>query len=168
MTVNYGNRSDDSRYRYRQGLGNSAAYQVSGHPFITGSLTVNNDTQIQVVFPMVARKVTVTNRADVDLLVYFTDATSHVCATSNDGGHTEAVLAGQHYVTLPTTGDKVTFEVKCKEIFIGNKTGNGGAFELHAELTSIHPNDMYELTGSGLTDVDTAGNVGNDYRQKGI
>ena len=27
----------------------------------------------------------------------------------------------------------------------------------HAELTSIHPSDMYQLTGSGLTDVDTAG-----------
>ena len=155
----------DTAYRYRQGLGNSAAYQVSGHPFITGSATVNNNTQIQIVFPMVARKVTVTNRADIDLLVYFTDATAHVSDNGNDfGSHTENVLAGQHYVTLPTTGDKVTFEVKCKEIFIGNKTDNGGAFEVHAELTSIHPNDMYELTGSGLTDVDTTA----DFRTKTI
>lgn len=164
MTEAYGNRSDDSRYRYRQGLGNSAAYQVSGHPFITGSATVNNNTQIQVVFPQVARKVTVENRADVDLFVYFNDATAYVSDNAGDSGYDENVLDGQHYVTLPTTGDKVTFEVKCKEIFIGNKTSDGGAFQLYAELTSIHPNDMYQLTGSGLTDVDTV----NNYRQKTI
>ena len=60
---------------------------------------------------MVARKVTVTNRADVDLLVYFTDGTAHV-SDGNDLNHVENVLAGQHYVTLPTTGDKVTFDSK--------------------------------------------------------
>jgi hypothetical protein len=158
MTEARGNRSDDTRYRYRQGLGHSAAYQVSGHPFITGSTSVNNNSQIQVVFPMVARKVTVTNRADVDLLVYFTDANSHKSANNGASGFDENVLDGRHYVTLPTTGDKVTFEVKCKEIFIGNKTGDNGAFELHAELTSIHPEEMYALSGSGLTDVDTANN----------
>jgi hypothetical protein len=160
MTEAYGNRSDDSRYRYRQGLGNSAAYQVSGHPYITGSLTVNDNTQIQVVFPQVAKSVTVINRADVELYVYFTDGT----ANTGDGGaldltHTEAVLAGQHYISLDNKKDSITFDTKCKEIYIANKSGaGGGAFQILAELTSVSTNDMYELSGSGLTDVDTVVN----------
>ena len=161
MTVNYGNRSDDSRYRYRQGLGNSAAYQVSGHPYITGSLTVTNNSQIQVVFPQVAKSVTVINRADVELYVYFTDGTANTGDTGGDLDltHTEAVLAGQHYISLDNKKDSITFDTKCKEIYIANKSGgDGGAFQVLAELTSISTNDMYPLSGSGLTDVDTAAN----------
>jgi hypothetical protein len=166
MTEARGNRSDDSRYRYRQGLGNSAAYQVSGHPYITGSLTVPDDTQIQVVFPMVAKSVTVINRADVELYVYFVDAPSHVSANDGDEtGLTENVLSGKHYISLDNKKDSITFDTKCKEIYIANKSGgNGGAFQVLAELTSVHPADMYQLTGSGVTDVDTA----NNYRQTTI
>jgi hypothetical protein len=166
MTEARGNRSDDSRYRYRQGLGNSAAYQVSGHPYITGSLTVDDNTQIQVVFPQVAKSVTVINRADVELYVYFVNASSHVSA--NDGersGYTENVLSGLHYISLDNKKDSVTFDTKCKEIYIANKSGGGGgAFQVLAELTSVNANDMYALTGSGVTDVDTA----NNYRQTTI
>ena len=165
MTEARGSRSDDSRYRYRQGLGNSAAYQVSGHPYITGSLSVDNNKQIQVVFPQVAKSVTVINRADVELYVYFTDGTSH---TSDDGdgtSHTENVLNGHHYISLDNKKDSITFDTKCKEIFIANKSGgDGGAFQVLAELTSISTNDMYELTGSGLTDVD----AGVDFRTKTV
>ena len=156
MTEARGSRSDDSRYRYRQGLGNSAAYQVSGHPYITGSTGVNNNTQRQIVFPQVAKSVTVINRADVELYVYFTDGTSHLGdGGTSDLGHTEAVLAGQHYISLDNKKDSITFDTKCKEIFIANKSGgDGGAFQVLAELTSVSTSDMYELTGSGLTDVD--------------
>jgi len=155
----------DTAYRYRQGLGNSAAYQVSGHPFITGSTSVNNNTQIQVVFPMVAKSITVINRADVELYVYFVDGPSHVCSDGDELGHTEAVLGGQHYISLDNKKDSITFDTKCKEIYIANKSGgDGGAFQVLAELTSVHPNDMYALSGSGLTDVDTA----VDFRTKTV
>ena len=166
MTTAYGNTSDDVRYRYRQGLGNSAAYQVSGHPFITGSLTVDNNKQIQVVFPQVAKSVTVINRADVELYVYFVDAPSHVSANDSEySGFTENVLAGKHYISLDNKKDSITFDTKCKEIFIANKSGgNGGAFQVLAELTSIHPEDMYPLSGSGVTDVDATA----DFRTTGI
>ena len=167
MTEARGSRSDDSRYRYRQGLGNSAAYQVSGHPYITGSLSVDNNKQIQVVFPQVAKSVTVINRADVELYVYFTDGTANVgdSGGSYDLNHTEAVLAGQHYISLDNKKDSITFDTKCKEIFIANKSGgDGGAFQILAELTSISTNDMYPLSGSGLTDVDTTA----DFRTKTV
>tara|TARA_R100000152_G_C6599757_1_gene57311 strand:+ start:31 stop:537 length:507 start_codon:yes stop_codon:yes gene_type:complete len=156
----------DTAYRYRQGLGNAAAYQVSGHPFITGSTSIDNNKQVQVVFPQVAKSVTVINRADVELYVYFTDGTANTGAGGAlDLSHTEAVLAGQHYISLDNKKDSITFDTKCKEIYIANKSGgNGGAFQVLAELTSIHPNDMYALSGSGLTDVDTAA----DFRTKTV
>jgi hypothetical protein len=141
-------------YKHRNGLGHVGSYQVSGHPFITGSATVNNNTQLKVEFPSVARSVTVVNRADVALFVYFNDASAFTSANAVDSGHTENVLAGQHYITLDSTKDSVTFEVKCKEIYIGNKDADGGAFQLWAELTGIPSTDMYALSGSGLTDVD--------------
>ena len=67
--------------------------------------------------------------------------------------------AGLHYVTLVGEGDSYEFRCKCKEIYIYNTVsaaqhGDGagtGAFELYAELTHVSANEMYELTGSGIT-----------------
>ncbi len=64
-----------------------------------------------------------------------------------------------HYITLDNKKDAITFDIKCKEIYIGNKSGTEGAYQLFAELTSIHPNNMYALSGSGLTDVDSTNNL---------
>jgi hypothetical protein len=157
--------SNDVLYKYRQGLGASAAYQVSGHPYITGSLSVDNNKQIQVVFPQVAKSVTVINRADVELYVYFTDGTLHTSVNGDGTSHTENVLNGHHYISLDNKKDSITFDTKCKEIYIANKSGgDGGAFQVLAELTSISINEMYELTGSGLTDVDASA----DFRTKTV
>ena len=140
---------DNQQYKFRAGLGHVAAYQASGHPFITGAATIPIDGQERVKFPLVARSVTVINRADIALRVHFTDTTTHVDAQGN-----YEVFNGQHYITLDNKKDSVTFDVKCSEIFVSNKSGtNGGAFELFAELTTIHSGNMYQLTGSGLTEV---------------
>ena len=50
--------SYEREYRYRPGLGHSAPYQVSGHPFITGSVTLDSGIQSKVEFPGVAKSVT--------------------------------------------------------------------------------------------------------------
>ena len=169
MTKAFGTVSDDSKYRYRQGLGNAAAYQVSGHPYITGSTSLDNNRQVQILFPQVAKSVTVINRADVELWVHFNDANLHASSDSDDPAsdhnYNENVFNGKHYISLDNKKDSVTFDVKCKEIYITNTSGQAaGAFQVLAELTSVHPNDMYALTGSGLTDVDAVEN----FRQKTI
>jgi len=146
----------ERRHRHQSGLGHSAPYMVSGHPFITGSLTVADNVQEKVSFPAVAKSVTVINRADVALHVYFTDATE---GTDSADGTPQRVLEGLHYITLDNKKDAITFDIKCKEIYIGNKSGAEGAYQLFAELTSIHPNNMYALSGSGLTDVDSTNNL---------
>ena len=57
-------------------------------------------------------------------------------------------------MTLVDNKDSFTFDVKCKEIYI-TSLGNGGSYELYAELTGIQTKEMYPLTGSGITELDT-------------
>tara|TARA_R100000008_G_scaffold76026_1_gene55584 strand:- start:170 stop:571 length:402 start_codon:yes stop_codon:yes gene_type:complete len=123
----------------RPGVAHVGSYQVSGRPWITGSADIDNNVQHHHKFPAVAKSVTVINRADVPLRVHFNDKA--------DPG----VVGGLHYITLSTTKDKHTFNVRCKEIFV-TSTGDNGAYEIAAELTSISADDMFALTGSGLTD----------------
>ena len=123
----------------KAGMSQVGSYQVSGRPWITGSADIDNNVQHRHQFPAVAKSVTVINRADVVLRVHFNDKA--------DPG----VFAGLHYVTLPTTKDKHTFDVRCKEIYVTSQ-GDNGAYEIVAELTSIPHSQMFDLTGSGLTD----------------
>lgn len=121
---------------YQAGLGNVGSYQVSGRPFMTGSTAGFGATTDTIEFPYVARSIT-------------------VFCTSADVTHTVRVhfaqgdaLTAKHYVTLKG-GAKMTFDVKCKQIFI---TGTNAAsdYELTAELTNIESSQMYTLTGAGL------------------
>jgi len=62
-----------STYNYKSGLGNSAAYQVSGKPYVTSSLTVpvESGTPLQVSFPFVTREFTVRNDGSQEIRVGF-------------------------------------------------------------------------------------------------
>tara|TARA_R100000808_G_C2115603_1_gene128344 strand:+ start:542 stop:949 length:408 start_codon:yes stop_codon:yes gene_type:complete len=125
------------------GIGNVGSFQVSGYPYVTGSVRLNNGEEDQIRFPRVAKSVTVINRSDPDLRVHFTTL------TAND------TIAGKHFISLPTNGDAVTFNIKCKEIYISNGSGdNAGAYEVFAEITGIETTQMPALTGSGLTTAD--------------
>ena len=129
------------------GLRNVGSYQISGHPFITGSaLALNEEKQIQ--FPFVTKKITVIasgSQSDTGLRVHF---------NSRDDGHVYSVH-GQgetalHFITLDSHEDSIEFDVKCKEIYVSSPGGTGG-FRLYASLTTIPTSSMYALTGSGLT-----------------
>ena len=64
-------------------------------------------------------------------------------------------MSGKHVITMDSSGDSMTFDVKCKEIYIHAKAGNStSGFELYASLTGISERNMYALTGSGLTTAD--------------
>ena len=121
------------------GLGNASSYQVSGKPFITGNLDIDQNVEDKIVFPNVTKRIVIQNMADVDLRVHFaTTASTSVNSTSC-------------FFTLPTTKDKLDIDVKCTEIYISNPTGNTGKYELYAELTGISPEQMFALTGSGIS-----------------
>ena len=133
-------------FEYRVGLRNVGSYQISGHPYLTGS-TLATGQEAHISFPYVSREFTViasgsTNGGPV-LRVHFN-------STSSLG----RVADGHHYVTLESDNQAITFHTKCKGVYITcpqKGTGDNG-YEVIANLTGIAALDMYELTGSGLTD----------------
>ena len=146
-------------FNYRSGLGNSAAYLVAGHPWITGSLSHADNKEYKVTFPAVARSVTVINRGEPDLRVHF--------KSCGGDGVNNSVIVGRHYVHLDSAQDSVTFNVKCKEIYISRDDGeadmtlhgDAGSWTVFAELTGIQKNEMYNVTGSGITEWEPTGNA---------
>ena len=131
-------------FKYNAGLGAVGSYQVSGKPWITGSVnSLAAGSQHTITFPTVAKAVTVIN-TDVD------SCDIHVHFNSKLVGN---VSGGLHYVALNTLNDAMTFACKCKEIYISNPDASAAAsYTVVAELTGIHANEMLTLTGSGLTD----------------
>tara|TARA_R110000824_G_scaffold35312_2_gene110850 strand:+ start:341 stop:790 length:450 start_codon:yes stop_codon:yes gene_type:complete len=137
------------------GLRNVGSYQISGHPFITGNLDMGTaGSEYKVEFPYVAKSVTViasgafgSSATENSIKVHFNSNDP-----DNDAGSTN-VLAYGHYITLDSEEDSMTFDVKCKEIYITNVTANA-QWQIFASLTGIPTGSMYALTGSGLTDAD--------------
>ena len=131
-------------YSYGTGLRNVGSYQVSGHPYITGSADMGSaNTEHKIEFPYVTKDVTVIASGSTGstqiIKIHFN--------SDSDGN----VLSGKHFITLDSDEDSFTFDVKCKEIYLTNVTANAG-FQLYASLTNIAASHMYALTGSGLTD----------------
>ena len=62
------------------------------------------------------------------------------------------IVNGFHYVDLDSDEDSYTFNVKAAEIYVSNPNSSTANFRVIAELTTIPSNDMFLLTGSGLTD----------------
>ena len=128
------------------GLRNVGSYQVSGHPYITGSTMVQNEEK-KISFPYVSKKVTVIasgSQPDLGLRVHFAPT------GSTDPGGT-GVVDGLHYIVLGSHEDSIELDVKCKEVYVSSPGGTGG-FMLYASLTNIPTARMYAVTGSGITD----------------
>jgi len=50
-----GARDKFTTQRYSQGIGNSAAYMVSGYPYLTGSTNHLNNQEMEIKFPYVTK-----------------------------------------------------------------------------------------------------------------
>ena len=127
------------------GLRNVGSYQISGHPFITGSILgpdVIGGAEHKISFPLVTKKITViaSGSQGAELRIHF----SATGSSANVMGH---------YISLDSHEDSVEFDVKCKEIYISSPGGAGG-YMLYASLTSVPTGSMYDLSavGPGLTE----------------
>ena len=123
-----------SIYQYRPGLNNAASYMASGTPFVTGSDALTGSMKIE--FPRVTKSITIhelTNNSAI--YFYFNENATEL----------------NKFVIDTTSHDHqpFTFDVKCKEIYV---SGSGLAFRLMAELTGINSEEMFALTGSGVTE----------------
>ena len=140
----------------RSGLGSSAAYQVSGYPWITGSTIPAGTGYTKISFPSVTKSFTVINKdagsiynsgltgAAVLYVFFGPDPTTSFPYRQ---------ISANHFIEIPQTDDGFTFDVKCSHCFIAkSNTAHTGAFQLIAELTSIEFSEMPRLTGSGVTD----------------
>tara|TARA_A100001391_G_scaffold200864_2_gene186327 strand:+ start:922 stop:1356 length:435 start_codon:yes stop_codon:yes gene_type:complete len=124
------------------GLRNVGSYQISGHPYITGSV-INAGQEMKVSFPYVTKKITVIASGSLSghgLRVHF--------ATTGSGNN---VVGGKHYITLNSHEDSMEFDVKCKELYLSAPGAAAAGFMLYASLTNIPTSSMYAVTGSGVT-----------------
>jgi hypothetical protein len=129
-------------YKYNIGLRNVGSYQASGHPFVTGS-TLSDGEEKATVFPFVTKSVTVIASGSTNSPL--------IGVSFNSTGSDDGVMNGNHYITMDSNGDSMTFDVKCKEVYIHALNATSG-YEIYASLTNIETARMYGLTGSGLTD----------------
>jgi len=115
-------------FRYQSGLGNQAAYLVSGRPFASGSLSCASGP-IVVTFPSVTRFVTLINHhATLDLK----------CAFSANGlaGTNNFTVGPQLAASAPNTA--VTIDVKVTEMHFDTSEN----FDVIAGLTNINVNQI--------------------------
>jgi hypothetical protein len=124
-----------SIYQYRPGVHNASSYMASGTPFVTGSDSLSGVMKIE--FPRVTKLVTfhIDSAGSNDLYFYFNEN-----ATNLNKFHLEKT--GSH----PSSAQ---FDVKCKEIYV---SGSGLQFRIFASLTGINSEEMFTLTGSGITE----------------
>ena len=174
---------DNMFQRYKAGIQNVGSFQVSGHPYITGGvflpashgsirgsgMTVDGDDHPQakgtfqtIEFPKVTKTITIINTnyftgtvynstlGDGVLHVFFGDGPEAVASATNENG----AIAQNHYITLPNTNDSITLDIKTDKVHIVNgATSNSASFQVLAELTLIDTHEMYELTGSGISEL---------------
>ena len=124
---------------YGVGLRNVGSYQVSGHPYATGS-TWNGSTEQTVSFPYVTKNFTIRNSSPSGwkkLYIRF-DAVANMTSDT-------------HRISLQQ-GESIKFDVKCTKVYIQGYSGaiNNYEFELYASLTNIPTERMYTLSDSGI------------------
>lgn len=139
--------------QYTPGLGNVGNYQVSGTPWLTGSIMavsgttdgLNSSTQ-HIQFPFVTKEVTFVNLGQTELELHL----------ANDGG-AHGTATGGHKFTVPPSGTvhgaplaRQVFDMKTKDLFVTNKGSGAGAYQIYASLTRIDRGRMFPLTGSGI------------------
>lgn len=134
------------------GLGSVGSYQIAGSPYVSGNVSLNAVTTDTVVFPAVTKRVVVRNTS------ISSSIRVHFRPTSSFG----RVNEGFHYMTVqPLYSGSNAFDhlseldmhIKCDHIYITNPTANNGAsYQVFAELTGINRANMFELTGSGITE----------------
>ena len=134
--------------KYTPGLGNVGNYQVSGTPWITGSviaasgalgLALNSSTQ-HIQFPYVTKEITVVNRGLTEIEIHLT----------NDAGAHGVPNVGGHKFTIPPSGTvhgsplaRQTFDMKTKDLFVTNAKNSVGAYQIYASLTRIERGRMF-------------------------
>jgi hypothetical protein len=133
-------------YQYKSGINTTAAYQVSGLPWATGSVVDPAVSSWKLItFPAVTKAFTVFNMSSGSVL---TNPLNVLFCTASTA-YVNQALTAKHYIPINASGS-FRFEVKCDHIVIATANQTASFFIL-AELTSIKGVDnMIILSGSGI------------------
>ena len=127
------------------GLGNSAAYQVSGKPFLnTEDANVNDGAVKEIAFPTVTKQIVVVNNGATG---------KNVKVAFSATGITGA--GGEHFLLAPVAdgGQPLVLDVKCTSIFFrGSEASGTPSVSVYASLTGIPITECYD-NWSGATGV---------------
>ena len=146
-----------SNFKYTAGLRNVGSYQISGHPFMSGSTIGANKCHI-MEFPYVCRSITVINTGTAqDMRIHFQSGSTTTAITVPGSSGEQAinsstadVITSLNFITVPKGDGAMTLDVRAKNIYLSSVGGT--TYRIFAELTSILTQHMYHLTGSGITE----------------
>jgi hypothetical protein len=114
------------------------AYQVSGVPYVTSSLSSNlTTTPVQIDFPYATRFFVVNNIGTVPLRIGFTA----------NGVNAKGEGSVSNYFLLEASGTTGRLELRCKSLFIRTANSTGG-YTLMAGLSGVDSGQFPVLTGT--------------------
>ena len=130
------------------------AYQVSGVPFVTSSLSSNLTTSpVQIDFPYATRFFVVNNIGTVPIRIGFTE----------NGVNAKGQGDVSNYFLLAASGSTGRLELRCKSLFIRTANSTGG-YTLMAGLSGVDAGQFPVLTGTM-----SGSQIGVDYPKfKGV
>lgn len=143
-------QSGSHRQPTSPGLGNTNTYLVAGNPWLTGSGITGsaaNNGEVYVDFPRVPRSFTIINTSSGssaggnEIIVHLASRTD------------PNVITYRHFITLGRQSS-YGFDIRCKRVYLSSKAGDVCEWEMHAELTGIRADEMFNVTGSGIDSAD--------------
>ena len=133
---------------YSAGLRNAGSYQVSGQPYLSGSVTsatLGSNVDGHFVFPYVTKRVTVYNESSTrDAILSFSPFKQSEAAGL---GFDNSASGSGNWLFLKRS-TSIDLDVKCKEIFVAPATANAVDFiTVSSELTNIPTARLYSYDG---------------------
>lgn len=128
-------------FQYKAGLHNVGSYQVSGYPFVTGSLTAPTASAapLEITFPSLTQRIQVLNTGGTAVKVGF--SANGVSGSGTNYYLVQEVGAGKE--------NHVELRVKTNKLFIQSSGASATGIYLEAELTGITGYDLAAaLTGA--------------------
>jgi len=132
---------------YSVGLQNVGSYQVSGQPYLSGSITTADYGSViwgHFAFPYVSKRIIITNNDTTNkAMVSFAP---FLDAEAGDYGFTTGVSGTGNWLLLGS-GSSIELDVKCKEIFVSPYDDQAAvnSVTVYAELTNIPTMRMYSF-----------------------
>ena len=141
---------------YGVGLRNVGSYQVSGHPYLSGSITsdqTGSAMSSSFDFPFVSKKIILTNNDSTNnAIVSFAPYLQSEAASF---GYTFSASGSGNWLLL-SASSTLDLDAKCKQIFVApfnaEQVTAVDFVTVYAELTNITASQMYSLDGiEGVT-----------------